>query len=414
MELFIRASNCTDPSPLRSPSEGLTIRGTITHHPARRSRTLLRARRYPTVARPAAPTLVARLRRLRQLLPLGIVVFVALGGLSAPIAREAGTTPVEARVSTLPPTAEATIRASGPIAGIAGEPNLREATSASLDGPGSEPSEATGEAEAGEESGSLALTQAEPIPVFVQYVVQPGDTVSEIAARFGISTDYVVWNNVNVIDDADSLAIGATLQIPGIEGIIHSARVGDTVSHLAVAYDSTTEAIVNFEANGFAGDANNLQVGALILLPGGRPISPEPVADSPGGASWTPPPLSTGASWVWPATGRLTNVFGPRHPLGIDISMVVDTGIAAASAGQVTFVGGNPCCSYGYHVIIQHPDGVETLYAHLSSVYVSSGQWVNTGDLIAASGNTGYSTGPHLHFEIRKNGVYTNPLGWLP
>lgn len=412
--MFIRASNCTDSSPLRSPSEGLTIRGTITHHPPRRSRTLLRARRYPTVARPAAGTLLARLRRLRQLLPLGIVAFVAFGGLSAPVAREAGSGPVEARAGALPATAEATIRASGPIAGITGAPNLREASGGSTDGPAGEPSDVPGETEAGEESGSQAQTQEGPIPVFVQYVVRPGDTVSEIAAQFGISTNYVVWNNVNVIDDADSLAIGATLQIPGIEGIIHSARVGDTVSHLAVAYDSTTEAIVNFEANGFAGDANNLQVGALILLPGGRPIPPEPVVDSPGGASGTPPPLSTGASWVWPATGRLTNVFSARHPLGIDISMVVNTGIAAASAGQVTFVGGNPCCSYGYHVIIQHPDGIETLYAHLSSVYVSNGQWVNTGDLIAASGNTGYSTGPHLHFEVRKNGVYTNPLGWLP
>ena len=360
-------------------------------------------------------TLLARLRRLRQLLPLGLVVFVTLGGLSAPVARETGSGATEARVGAISPTAEATIRASGPIAGIAGAPNLREAVGGGTGGPGAEPSSAPLESSGvGEVSGSQALTQAEPIPVFVQYVVQPGDTVSEIAARFGITTDYVVWNNVNVIDDADSLAIGATLQIPGIEGIIHSARVGDTVSHLAVAYDSTTEAIVNFEANGFAGDANNLQVGALILLPGGRPIPPEPVVDTPGGSAWTPPPLSTGASWVWPATGRLTNVFSARHPLGIDISMVVDTAIVAASAGQVTFVGGNPCCSYGYHVIIQHPDGVETLYAHLSSVYVSSGQWVSTGDLIAASGNTGYSTGPHLHFEIRKNGVYTNPLGWLP
>ncbi len=343
------------------------------------------------------------------------MVFVALGGLSSPVAPMGGTAATEARAGAISPTAEATIRASGPIAGIAGQPNLRAAFGGNVGGPGADSSGAPAlESEDGEASESLALTQEGPTPVFVQYEVQPGDTASGIAAQFGISTDYVVWNNVDVIADANALAVGATLQIPGVEGIIHSARVGDTVSDLAVAYDSTTEAIVNFEANGFGGDANNLQVGALILLPGGRPIPPEPAVDTPGGSSWTPPPISTGVSWAWPATGRLTSVFGPRHPLGIDISMVVNTPIAAASAGQVTFVGGNPCCSYGYHVIIQHPDGVETLYAHLSAVYVSSGQWVGTGDVIAASGNTGYSTGPHLHFEVRTNGVYTNPLGWLP
>lgn len=307
--------------------------------------------------------------------------------------------------------------------GSAPEDGLQESVSPAEDeslegGEGEEPAE-----------GSLAITQGPP-PVFIEYEVQPGDTVSQIAERFGISSQYVVWNNVNVIDDADMLPVGASLQIPGVEGIIHSARLGDTVSDLAVEYDSTTEAIVSFESNGFGGDANNLPVGALILIPDGRRVPPPVEETAPGqdpsapGSPWTPPPLviptpappaePPAPSWVWPATGRLTNVFGPRHPLGIDISMVVNTPIAAASGGQVTFVGGNPCCSYGYHVIVKHADGVETLYAHLSQIYVSTGQWVGTGEIIAASGNTGYSTGPHLHFEIRRGGVYVNPLGYLP
>lgn len=276
----------------------------------------------------------------------------------------------------------------------------------------------TAEGGAGADSGAQAITQ-EPTPVFYEYEVQPGDTVSGIAARYGIGIDYILWNNIDVIDDANSLMIGAKLQIPAVEGIIHSASYGETVSDLAVEYDSTTEAIVNYEANGFGGDPNLLPVGALILIPGGRliaPVAPDVVpgsSEDPASPSWTPPPLSL-PSWLWPAYGPITSQFGPAHPLGIDISMVVNTPIAAAMSGTVTFVGGNPCCSYGNHIIIDHGDGTETRYAHLSQFYVSAGQWVNAGDIIGASGNTGYSTGPHLHFEIRVNGVPVNPLSYLP
>ena len=264
------------------------------------------------------------------------------------------------------------------------------------------------------ESASLGTTVEEeappPPPVFVEYEVQPGDSVIGIAERFGISSDYILWNNVDVIEEPDSLAIGAVLQVPGVEGIIHSAQLGDTASDLAVEYDSTTEAIVNYEANGFAGNPDNLPIGALILIPGGRLIPPpEEVAEALPDVVAPPPP-----TWNWPATGRITSLFGPRHPLGIDISMVVGTPIAAAMPGQVVFVGGSPCCSYGYHVIIEHADGYETLYAHLSNVWVGTGQWVSGGEIIGLSGNTGYSTGPHLHFEIRRNGVKRDPLAFLP
>jgi murein DD-endopeptidase MepM/ murein hydrolase activator NlpD len=262
----------------------------------------------------------------------------------------------------------------------------------------------------------MQQAEPEPPPILFEYEVQPGDTVSEIAERFGMATANVVWNNIDVLEDADSLVVGAVLQIPGVPGIIHSVRLGDTVSEIAERYDASISDIVEFEANGFHGDPDNLLEGSLILVPHGRripPPAPEAPAAQPAAAP-TPAPTPAPPQWVWPATGRLTNVFSARHPLGIDISMRVATPIVAASSGQVVFVGGNPCCSYGYHVIIEHADGYETLYAHLNEFAVGVGDWVQVGQLIGRSGNTGYSTGPHLHFEVRRNGIHRDPLIYLP
>lgn len=356
-------------------------------------------------ARPEWSAGSAALRASTQMPPAA----AGTGGPTAPLAADPGATP-----SDDAPLTEGTPSPDGTAA--SGEPS---------DGAGNEGENGSG-SQAIEEEETEDDEDEGPPPVFYEYEVQPGDTVSGIAAEFGIGTDYILWNNVNTVDDANSLQVGAKLQIPGVEGIIHSASIGETVSDLAVEYDSTTEAIVDYEANGFEGDPNHLPIGALILIPGGRripPVAPEVTSDQPGiqpedpsAPSWTPPPLQVPAapSWTWPATGPLTNYFSAKHPLGIDISMVVSTPIAAAMSGTVTFTGGNPCCSYGYHIIVQHADGYETLYGHLSEFWVAPGQWVNAGDLIGASGNTGYSTGPHLHFEVRKNGVYQDPLGYLP
>ena len=159
---------------------------------------------------------------------------------------------------------------------------------------------------------------------------------------------------------------------------------------------------------GETGAGKTMLVEAISLLVGGR-------ADATmvrPGATDIPPASESG--WTWPALGLLTSPFGPAHPLGIDVAAPVGTPIYAANSGQVTFVGGNPCCSYGYHVIIDHGNGYETLYAHMSTFAVESGAWVNAGDVIGYIGLTGRTTGPHVHFELRRNGVYQDPLNYLP
>jgi murein DD-endopeptidase MepM/ murein hydrolase activator NlpD len=108
-------------------------------------------------------------------------------------------------------------------------------------------------------------------------------------------------------------------------------------------------------------------------------------------------------------------VYSASHP-GIDIDEYPngDNPVLAIAAGTVTFAGGNACCSYGLYVIVKHADGYTSLYSHLSSIGVSEGQEVKQGASLGKSGNTGFSTGVHVHLEIRKDGVAIDPLTLLP
>lgn len=116
---------------------------------------------------------------------------------------------------------------------------------------------------------------------------------------------------------------------------------------------------------------------------------------------------------VWPASGPLTSFFGPDHPLGIDIAQS-EGPVVAATDGLALFAGGDPCCSYGLFVVIQSPDGLTTLYAHLESIAVTHGQMVRQGQPLGKVGCTGHCYGTHLHFEVIEGGVRQNPISYLP
>lgn len=124
--------------------------------------------------------------------------------------------------------------------------------------------------------------------------------------------------------------------------------------------------------------------------------------------------------WTVPGKSKISSPFGMRqHPVlgyqkmhtGIDIPAPVGTTIIAANAGNVIKAGWNN--SYGNMLMIDHGGGIVTLYAHNSALLVGAGAQVSAGQAIARAGSTGVSTGPHLHFEVRVNGNYKNPLGWV-
>jgi LysM repeat protein len=259
----------------------------------------------------------------------------------------------------------------------------------------------------------------EPVLKYYQYQVQPGDTVNAIAKRSGIDPKYILWNNIDIISDEHVLTVGDILQIPAVEGILHAVRLGDTLSSIASQYGVNASDIIAFPGNSLS-NPGDLKEGSIILVPGGKMVDPTAPTVRP-----TPPPQvaappaatpssSGGASgWIWPVNNIITSYFGPSHPLGIDIEAPY-VPVVASRAGQVVFVGGDPCCSYGNYIIIRHDAEYETRYAHLSQFNVQMGQWVDQGQVIGISGSTGRSTGAHLHFEIIDNGSVIDPLSKLP
>jgi murein DD-endopeptidase MepM/ murein hydrolase activator NlpD len=144
------------------------------------------------------------------------------------------------------------------------------------------------------------------------------------------------------------------------------------------------------------------------------PPSATPSATAPAPSATPSPVLRPG--FAWPAAGPISNYFGPSHPLGIDIDLSDNptAPIGAAKAGAVTFAGGNPCCSYGYYVVVDHEDGDQTLYANLSAIAVNVGQSLAQGQQLGNAGRSGYATGDQLHFEVRRAGTVVNPISVLP
>ena len=246
----------------------------------------------------------------------------------------------------------------------------------------------------------------------LEYTVQEGDTVSTIAEKFGISEDTIRWENN--LTSKGAIKVGQTLAVLPVTGISHKVTKGDTVYSIAKKYDADTQGIVDFPFNTFANDETfELAIGQTIIVPEG--IKPAETYWSPIARirQITPDAGTVVASgqFVWPTSGKITQNFVWYHK-GTDIANRGVPAVLAADSGTVITSGWSPY-GYGNHIIIDHGNGFRTLYAHLSKLYVSAGQGVRRGDSIGQMGSTGRSTGPHLHFEVIRNGVYINPLSVL-
>jgi murein DD-endopeptidase MepM/ murein hydrolase activator NlpD len=247
----------------------------------------------------------------------------------------------------------------------------------------------------------------------LKYTVQPGDTISEIADKFGISTDTVRWEN-NLLT-ADAIKPGQTLGILPVSGVRVKVSRGETIYSIAKKYSANPQAIVDFPFNNFSDNETfSLDVGQDLIVPDGKKPNEIPWSPTLYVAQSTPNAGSVSAvgSFIWPIGGSITQRFSWYHT-GLDIAAPFGTPILAADAGTVMVAGWPDNSGYGNRVVIDHHNGYQTWYGHMSKVLVSAGQTVNRGDRIGLEGSTGRSTGPHCHFEIRKGGVRLNPLSFL-
>lgn len=262
----------------------------------------------------------------------------------------------------------------------------------------------------------ISKTQQTKMPrkEIVYYEVQVGDTISTIAQDFEISVNTILWeNNLSIYS---LIRPGQKLTILPTTGIVHNVASGENIKQIAGKYDTEAEKILEFNN---ISDANKLAVGQKLIIPDGKKstaTSYSPVRYSSISAitNLVKPNAATPVAsnkMNWPTQGyRITQYYSWRHA-GLDIADKTGTPIYAADAGTVEYAGWSN--GYGYNILIDHGGGKKTRYAHLSKFYAEKGDGVNKGETIAAMGSTGWSTGPHLHFEVIINGSKYNPLNYI-
>jgi murein DD-endopeptidase MepM/ murein hydrolase activator NlpD len=276
------------------------------------------------------------------------------------------------------------------------------------------PSVTLGEADYLNESSSMqaivsnvSLTRGFEVQV---YVVQRGDTLSAIAVKFGVSSDTIRWANGIT---GDYLRTGQSLEIPPINGVIHLVKKGDTLAKIAEKYQSSVQDI--FDINWLESDA--LKEGQELLVPNGRMPQPKPVLPPVSAGYTAPGPVNTDGAggtgnFIRPCgCGKITNWFSAWHG-GVDIAQSGGCQIVAIDNGVVTMARWYG--AGGLQIMIDHGNGYVSLYAHSSAIYVKEGDRVTRGQSISYMGCTGRCTGTHLHFGLQRNGVWVNPLAYVP
>jgi len=243
-----------------------------------------------------------------------------------------------------------------------------------------------------------------------KYVVVEGDTVSGIAKKFDLNQETIIWANAALQANSSILSIGQELWIPPLDGTVHTIASNDTLIDIARKYGVSVEDITECFYNPIL-EPRRLRPGTKILVPGASRAVHQPQRVSFSGSRPDNAPVGTG-ELAWPVKGYLTQDFHPGH-YAIDIGAWKGKPIAAADDGFVIRAGWNNS-GYGFMVIIDHGNGMKTLYAHLDDFRIEAGEAVTKGQVIGTMGNSGNTTGSHLHFEVIVDGVRQNPFDYLP
>ena len=231
-----------------------------------------------------------------------------------------------------------------------------------------------------------------------EYVVQDGDNISFIASDYGVSSDSILW--ANGLDNPNAISPGQVIRIPPVTGVVHTVQKGDTVEYLAVRYEADQDRIKTFNDL----EEEGLEIGDEIVVPGGKidttikkeTKSQQRESKQQKRFAYLP---DLGDYFRSPTSGFNWGVIHGRN--GVDVASACGTPIYAAADGNVALA---PATGYnggfGKFVKLVHPNGTESIYAHMSKVSAKAGVYVSKGDVIGLMGTTGRSTGCHLHFEV--------------
>lgn len=266
----------------------------------------------------------------------------------------------------------------------------------------------------------------------IKYVVQAGDTLFGIAEKFSLKPDTILWGNFDVLqDDPHRLAPEQELNIPPVDGTLYEWHEGDGLNGVARFFGVDPEDILQWPGNHLDPNMDtenpSIEAGTLLIVPGGQReliswSAPRITRSNPSVAKILGPGACgsvvdgvVGAgTFIYPTTTTYLSGFdySSVHP-GIDLSGSTGNAIFASDSGVVVYSGWNDW-GYGYVVVLDHGNGWQTLYAHLSVINVVCGQSVIQGDVIAGMGSTGNSSGPHLHFEMMNDAFgKVNPWNYI-
>lgn len=242
-----------------------------------------------------------------------------------------------------------------------------------------------------------------------EYVVQEGDTASSIANKFNLSIQTIL--DANDLKSPDLITPNQTLRILPVNGVAHTVKKDESLKEIAKKYGVTEKEIREF--NKIDATAKR-EKGETLIIPNGE--IPTPAAVTGVAVTGVLPATTTTytGGHIWPTTAtNITSHYGYRwggFHTGTDIAGTLGDPVWASAPGTVVASGWNST-GYGNMVLIDHGNGIQTRYGHLNSIAVSYGQVVSQGQEIGKEGTTGWSTGPHLHYECIISGATVNPLG---
>jgi len=259
------------------------------------------------------------------------------------------------------------------------------------------------------------------------YTIEAGDSVFGISQFFNLKPETILWANKDTMnDDPHMISIGNELRIPPTDGVYYQWQNGDTLDSVAGQFKVNADAILDWTPNKIDRTNPEISPGTYVMIPGGQrefqqwvvptiPRGPAGVNSTIPGACDTSAGGAYGSgTFIWPTNNQFIsgNDYWSGH-LAIDIGAMTGDNVYASDSGVIVYAGGISG-GYGNMIMIDHGNGYQTLYAHLSSVNVRCGASVYQGSVIGLAGSTGNSTGPHLHFEVRFMGGFLNPHYVLP